>query len=231
MLRAILPSILGGSSRPPAPLAAYHFAAGAVTTDATGNGNTLTETGTVATATGLHGDAAQFTDTASRLSKASILTGNCTIAAWVKMTVTTQDSEIWVPFRLADTATGLQLMEWRLEEFAVPASTVTHVAAAINDGTADETTNSAIHTAWHFLALRWDGTTLTPTFDDSNLASVTGLDPVTTLDLSINAATGDLSGAAVALIDDLVVWSTLLSDAQLEWLYNSGSGRLYGTDY
>ena len=229
-----MPVLMGvsGGLVPPEPTAVYPFAAAAsFHLDATANGNDLGNTGSTFTEiTGKSGGGLRFTD-ASLLSLGAIVSGSFTAAFWARMDYSTDDAEVFIPVEFRVSSATAKRVRFEMHENGGGAGNVRCISSV--EGNEDAVDVSK--TPWHFCVMQWDDTEqeMRCRINATSFGATPALTDLSGVswDILVNSIDGDLSGSDAGDIDELMVWDHLLSSGQIDWLYNSGSGRFYGVDF
>lgn len=198
-------------------------------TDATGNGYTLTQTGTLTRAAALINNGASYTTSASNYLSTSSLLGTTTGSAvsmsiWAKWaSETTSDRDICTISYPTSGSTLRILYEYnggtrRIRAYRGGSSTTF----------CDKTGNYG-NNVWHHFVFTYDGTNLKLYVD--NGTAITGTNTgngtitvVTGFELAIfNASYAPTNG----LVDEVGFWSRALTSAEVTELYNGGAGLSY----
>jgi concanavalin A-like lectin/glucanase superfamily protein len=222
MLQELIKTVLKDSAN---LKAYYRFESGALLTDSSGNGKTLTAINSAAGGTGLFGDGldlgAANTNKCLRTTASLGITGNgaYTFVFWVKLN--------------AEIASGI----WRFINFYsnFTTSRYANITYEYNGGTrrlifdAAGTTNTYTVTlgtsGWHQIAITSDATTARLYVDGNFVSSGSlGSTGTGTDDLTIGAADNN-SQASSAIFDDFAAFNISLSADQIKELYE---GRLLG---
>lgn len=209
-------------------MAYYRFEAGALTTDDSGNGNTLTNTNTVGEGTGVFGGAADFgsANTNKFLSLGSNLSiggnGQLSVSFWAKM-----NTEI---------TTGIQV--FFIHNSTLGANRYMQFFYDYNAGSrrflwdcsgANITKTVALGTTWHHFAMTrpdGDGAVFQAYFDGGCVGTASiGTSPLTRNDVFIGAQTSGANFAASILMDDVAIFNKVLSADEIKELYE---GRYIG---
>ncbi len=211
-----------------AALAAYYrFESGALTTDESGNGHTLTAISDPALTTGRFGGAVDLdgNDAYSAVDHADFKpTGNFTIGTWVKTTTATASwlfqSRAWASSKLggislhvnsdgtALTVSARNTGQTLHTDYEFVASTIT-----VNDGN------------WHFLTATWDGSYLRLYIDGRLNNTVTwsyapAYQATNYVRIGVNCNTGTNANFLTGSLDDLFLFNgKALSASEVESLY------------
>jgi hypothetical protein len=200
----------------------FEETAGSDRADSSGNSNTLAETGnTVAASTGKISNAAKLGDGSplGYLSTTGFATraGDWTVAGWFNPRIGTGSGQQRLISRDDDF-----YIDWRFdsERFYAAVKQSSGWNAVTTTGTGD---------VWHHVVVDHDATSnLLRIHVDGVLGSfstVTGTNSITSDNITIGAAwafeTFDRS------VDELGIWSRVLTDAEIAFLYNGGTGVTY----
>jgi hypothetical protein len=207
--------------------------------DTTGNlldnvgSNDLTETGgTIASATGLVSNGRDFELGDTEWFEAAdaawnSITGNLTVNVWANPESLASDGAVVAKYAFSAGGRAWRIYYHQLtNRWRVDAS---------SDGSAgttlEATTYGAVSTStWVMLTFRHRngnniGITVNAGTEDTTAFTGGIFDATTTFIVgSDNTGIGEWFDG---LIDELGIWNRVLSDAEVEWLYNSGSGRAY----
>lgn len=193
--------------------------------------NLTTDQNTVDYEAGKNGNAAKYiranAETLIRgLSTYTGPTGDFTISVWVKVDTTIAQTPYLVAWNNGSGA-GAQRFLIRWDD------TVDKFRGYVGDGTASVNTYSnavAAGEAWHHVIMTWSDTTKTIWMyvdGDSGLESSALTNPrivnAGNLYVGAMAATGYFTGS----IDELGIWSRVVTATERSLLYNSGTGRFY----
>lgn len=190
--------------------------------DATGNGNTLTNTNTVTYAAGKINNGAVFNGTSNFLIKtngsALVQGGPMSIAGWAKFTTV---GSVW-GFRNDTTC------DFYFNPFS---STQAEIRYRNSAGTAFTFTGTSTYdTTFRHYAITWDGTTSSFYVNGSLNNSVAGGGGTffTSAVTSFTVGKNEGSGSFVAgTVDEVGLWSQCLSSTDITTLYNAGAGIQY----
>jgi len=203
------------------------------TSDASGNGNTLTNNNTVTFVAGKIGNAAQFVSTSSQFlsiadnSFVTIGSGDWTVAFWVNPTSTS--SQAWVSKDNGGSDREFYVI-W------LPGSGVIQLAmlnGAVLEGAVNLTITINTST-WYCVIAKYDhavaGGTLYMKVDNSTGDTATGV--AASVETAAEFQIGARQNAANhfysdALIDDVNIWHRTLSAAEETCFYNGGTGTEY----
>ena len=181
------------------------------TTDASGNGNTLTNTGGVTFSSGKIGNAADFSGNSPYLSRTGFNIGNTfTLSTWINVS------------SLSPSYIGLLIQSGDIAMYTTP-------NGAINFGdfsswSASSNSNTIMTNNWHHIALVSDNGSVT-LFVDNNAVANDSAHNVTMDASNIFKINGDSGGSDYALkIDAVGIWNRALTESEVTELYNSGSG-------
>ena len=197
--------------------------------DSRGN-NDLTDYNTVGNGTGKQSNAASFVETNNEAlyiaDNANLSFGDedFTITAWAKI----DTAGFMSILAKRDGTTNRAYILWYFND---------KVRWAVSDdgnseNTVDETTTGAWSTdTWYFVAAYHDATA--NTIGVSVNAGTFDTDPHTggcydnTAEFNIGATSDHTSSWFDGDIDEVNVWNTVLTQDEIDWLYNTGSGRAY----
>lgn len=197
----------------------------------TDTGNDLTDNNTVGSDTGVNNLAASFVGASSEsLSRASFVAPNSyTIAGWFKGTAADNGGN-GVIAAIGSWPNSVQ--------FSVHFATENTFRHFAGDGSGFVAATSVIPASdddWHFFAAYFDTADKTPHIivDDGDPDDITAPDALggtpyrtaATLEFSTNAGPTYLTG----LVDEVGIWSRVLTAQELADLYNSGAGLFYGS--
>jgi len=201
--------------------------------DATGNGNTLTNTNTVGYAAAVINNGADFgaANSNKKLSRAGncgIGTGDYTMTCWVNMSAQPGADTNFQIFNVANATNdvvcrftyqqngGLFNMLFQREKPGVGDEKYTHNATFTTG-------------VWYFLAMTFTSSTITPYINASSpgtaSASGTGLAVVDQTTFGVLDFL-DVQYAS-CLVDEAGIWTRALSGTEITELYNSGAGLQY----
>lgn len=198
-------------------------------TDATGNGFTLTNTNTVSYSTGLINNGANFGATSNSnkaLTTANNLGidgGNVTISAWYNPAGTSNrtilgcgsvTSQVLYYMQYTGSA-GTHVLE--LHRWKVPGSDIKISSIAVTAG------------VWNHIVLTYDGSTLAGYLNNSAISG-TSTSGSGTSGLTSQTSLGgysQLSSFAPGIVDEVGVWSRVLSAGEVSTIYNAGVGLQY----
>ena len=201
--------------------------------DSSGNGNSLTENGTITTATGIVGDGAELTNAASQalfIASAPAIfntTEKFTVSAWVKFDVINVNQSIVSMWSASN-------RKFRLSGFVIDGVSTFKISADISSTGSDsrrvvseETITSGvfIHTVLVFEDSHirlYVNNNVVELF--SNIGNTfTGGTSEFTIGNEISTDTDSLDG----VIDEVGFWSRALTPEEINYLYNDGAGRAY----
>lgn len=197
--------------------------------DSSGNGLTLTNTGTVTYGAGLINNAANFgnPNTTRKLARTSIITGgNITIHAWVKLNTAITASS-WGLFEQEDD-TALRIFN---VIYSWNGGTPQIVADYHKNNTTDNNINANFTlstSVWHDIDVTYDGTTYTLYIDcvPSGSLAISGGGSGVDNGNSFNLGSAPRYGIFGPIqIDDAIVYSRAISTSESCQLYNAGTGR------
>lgn len=193
--------------------------------DSSGGGFTLTNTGSMTYTTGKINNGADTTST-KYLTRSDILgrtagnAGDITITGWFKfgdlggagggniIEVNDGATSPYLSWTIAITSTNVRFNYGQM---------------CVANNYTDDTFTTATGT-WYFIALRWDGTTLTGNVNARTAVTGTPSGNGTTCGgASTFVGTTNL-GPVTAVMDEIGIWDRKLSDAEITELYNSGNG-------
>lgn len=203
------------------------------TSDATGNGFTLTNNGTTTFSAGLIGNAANFgtSNSSKYLSIASSygITGSFSVSLWVKIS-TEIASGAYYFFDLVDTTTQVRYVLFYNYNAGSPQIGIDRVKLGVSDNVVTWSSGFLGTAAWHHIVVTFDGSTLTLYGDGSSRGT-----PLSTsgngVGSAISAAAfgcerfGDPTVFLSGLIDVAGIWNVGLSSAEVTELWNSGAGN------
>jgi len=220
-------------------VAYYAFESGALTTDSSGNGQTLTNKNSVAeTASGIVGYGADngsgsntkgFYRTSGGLTFAQIASA-WTFNFWAKNEDTTVDA---IFFRQTATSGG----QVRAFSYWIPQVSVPRIMCTCYDGTGHDAVYNVTLTqgAWYMYSAVYDGTDLRLYLNGTQVG--------TPLSFTWSSASGTLSFLSVGTYmdtsgdvpyaslrgtyDEMGIWSRALSSTEITDLYNGGAGLAY----
>lgn len=195
--------------------------------------NTLTDNNTVLYAAGKQGNAADFerdaTESLSVTDNASLsLVGSLTIAGWIYIeSFPTLRCGIAVKHPAVTTTTGYGMY---LE--VVSGSTYLHFHVGGSSTYQNLRHSTALSTGtWYFVCGQWSDSADTVYLRVNDGATESAAGGVATLGDNAVALSlgGPLSGGQSfdGLMDEMCLYSSVLTADNLEWLYNSASGRAY----
>jgi len=208
----------------------YRFESGALTTDSSGNGKTLTQTGTVSSSAGgqFGNDADATFGTANNLISTpltvAIGTGDVSITCWFKKNGA--PSPTFIPAAIASVGdiggTG--------ERFSICTNKTTGYASLQGyDGTNNPTASSTVNVcdnAWHFLVYTRTGNDQILYVDGSSAATVsTTFGDVAGTKFGVGITIADEEVGA-ALVDDATVFNRLLTATEVANLWQGFSASL-----
>lgn len=203
--------------------------------DSSGNGFTLTNTGSLSYVSGKinNGASVRGPATSKYLSRGDILgrtagnNGNLTIAGWVNLTsfnpggtlitIRGPGNSPYILWSIGVGSTAAQIWTFTRGRMCV-ANDTNSVSSTVSTST------------WYHLALTWNGTTLTPYVD--GVAKTTSApsgngDPACGSDIT---ALGDIDGNnPIGIIDEVGFWNRALSSGEISDLYNGGAGLTFPT--
>jgi len=207
----------------------YRFESGALTTDSSGQGRTLTNNNTVTEGTGVYGGCADFgTGNTNKYFSVTndmgIQGGTGSINCWIKTPTTTSASDHESFVGVGDAGTQTELVIF-LGGTGIGCARLKSAVAW------QKTAEKAISAnTWYMATLTYDGTTLRSYINGSHFASASasgngsGTDEID--QLSIGRRTNPTSVTyADGLIDDVAIFSSALSADQIKELYE---GRFLG---
>ncbi len=202
-------------------------------TDTSGNGETLTDHGTVGTTTGKIGTAGDFgtgssTKYLDKASDAAVETGDIdfTMAAWVYLTATTKGYPSIIAKVVSDGSTveydlilrgSIQQFEWQFGGAALVRAT-TFGSPSIN--------------TWYHIVCWHDATADTINICVNNGTVDSGADAAITVRLTAHLAVGtlgsyvDSSSTWDGLINQAALWKRVLTSGERTTLYNAGNGLI-----
>lgn len=190
--------------------------------DATGNGNTLTNTNVVLYAAGKINNGAVFNGTTNFL----ILTNGSSLVQGGPMSIAG-----WASFTTVGSVFGFR-NDSNCDFYFNPfSSTQAEVRYRNSAGTAFTFTGTSTYdTTLRHYAITWDGTTATLYVNGSSVGSVGGGGNTffTNTAISFTIGKNEGSGAFYAGIgDEMGLWAQCLSSADVSSLYNAGTGIQY----
>lgn len=185
--------------------------------DSSGNSLDLTPTNTPGNTTGKISNALAVAQASSQqVGRASYsalnLAADFTVAGWFNVTSYPQNTHFWS--YSVSTRPGINFNTVGVGTFVVN-------GASIGIGTV------AAGSGWRFIACRYRASDFfaEARLDGGAWTSGTGTSPTTTTGTFYLGARGDLARWMNGAIDEVGVWSRRLTDAEVNYLYNSGSGR------
>jgi len=207
-------------------LAYYRFNSGALTTDDSGNGVTLTNNNTVGEASGKFGIAADggATNTDKYLSTTTQLLngGTCTFSCWVKMNTEIAAGSQYFIFQ---ESTGTSHVVFRLL-YEYNSGTRRINFSRIKAGLSDQQFYSNVTlgtTNWYHLVLTYNGTTLIGYINGSPVGSV-GASGNGIANFSAGGhslfVSPSLASFGSCLIDDVAIFDRALTATEISNLYN-----------
>jgi hypothetical protein len=184
--------------------------------------NTLTDNNTVASATGMRGNAASFvsanTEYLSGTTPPAFVTGTArTLSCWAKQTGA--GITIW---GVQDSAGGAD----RRAAINTAGTDPNKTVAIYGNAGALNATSAGFHSLgdWLFLVYTYDETTHKVYANGNEIISAAAADGGSTTGFFVaNSAAGPFDG----LIDEIGYWSRVLTAAELTALYNAGDGLFY----
>lgn len=211
-------------------IAYYEFNNGAITTDSSGNSKTLINVNTVAnTASGKIGYGADFgsTNTTKNLNNSSLganPTLPMSISTWFYPASVNDNGNI---FSIADTTTPYyQLKLDSTTSHIVFRSNTTGTATSVDTGIAP-----SINTWYHVVVVLNSATSVTLYVNgtQTNLNATCDDPPTSTLDALFFGALGRTTPLQYysGILDEVGVWSRVLTSAEVTQLYNGGAGNQY----
>lgn len=227
-------TIIGGNEIATMPLgsdanlkAYYRFNTGALTTDSSGNGYTLTNTNTVAEGTGKFGGGAD-TGTGNTNKKLSIASdfgingnANISISFWVKMN--------------AEIASGVQVF---LQHASVTGASRyfqvyynynggTRIIALDNSGDGVQYTIT-LGTTWHHIVIIRTGTTASEMYVDNVRTAGIAQYSAGSASAQVNIFVDVSGNYASCIIDDLVFYNDILTATEVSNIYNTQIKKYMG---
>lgn len=200
--------------------------------DSTGNGNSLTESGTVTTNTGIIGDGAEFTNAANQSlfiasSPANFnSTNEFTISLWVNFDTLTAGmiiAAMWTSsnrrFRIIYSAV--------MDTFQLTISSDGSVAQTIYSTFQNLTITAS---TWYHIVLSIKGEQINFHVNNQreNYTSLIGsIYTGGTSEFTIGNESSTSSDAVDGIIDQVGFWSRILSPEEINYLYNDGTARAY----
>lgn len=188
--------------------------------------NDLTDNNTVTQRTGIVGNAASFSGASEFLSSATGV-GNAlgngvtamTISMWIKADTTTSNDGL---LNIGSFASSQGVFNFNI-------SGTNKINTTVN-GAPQTVIAFSNTTNWHHLAVQYRGTTVAVWLD-----GVEKFDEAAASGSSINCSgldfiVGGYFSSSFCFdggIDEVGVWSSVLTDDNITWLYNSGAGRSY----
>lgn len=214
-------------------LAYYRMESGALTTDNSGNGRTLTNNNTVGEDTGQFGGAGDFgtANTDKSLSLATdmgILGTSVTLSGWFKCNTAIPDASNWILTALENSTTDVQYAF----EYARSGATRQLIFRRYRQGVAADavSVNTDLGTTWHHMVLTYDATYLRGYLDGALVAGPTKLSGngtgVTASAFSIGNQRGLASGNgnySSIDADDVAVFNRPLTITEVVYLYGTYS--------
>jgi hypothetical protein len=184
--------------------------------DATGNGFTLTNAGTVTYAPAKINNGAVFSGSNNLTNTGISLTSAMTISGWMKAA----NTSVFIPIAFRnDTNADFYMMVFGngVSEFRFR-----------NSGGTAFTLNPTLSTptAFHFYTLTYDGSTLTAYVDGSSVGSTPASGSFSSTP-TFGVGTSDTQGNGAGTIDEVGVWTRALTSTEVSQLYNGGAGIQY----
>lgn len=218
----------------------YRMESGALTTDSSGNGYTLTNNNTVADGTGKYGGAA---DGGSSNTNKSLSTTNLmgfgvndarTLSCWIKMNTEHSGADKYQ--YIFSSSHALEDRSYDIGYFRI--SSVNYIYIFHNRaGGVSDSTIKAINLGtsdWYHLALTFDGTTLKGFINGEKIGSVAVTKtngPVNSFTDGLHILRGpDLGGNISALIDDAVIFNRALTEGEIAVITGKGRDLRFSTD-
>lgn len=221
----------GTTATPPNdPLNAYVFASVASIGVDSESGDDLTLTGTGTIDTGKNANAAKWSSSSNLLARGSLVTGSFSACGWCQANTLAGTGVSTVsPFRAVNDITHSIYLN---VTDAVTTDGYYDVSIGYQDGgTSDSRSDYVAEDSWFFWAIVCDmGTSLKCRFNaDTQTISSSPPNWAGAMSVDINQTSTYAAGVgSYMLTDELYVWdSDLLTDDELDWLYNSGTGRFY----
>lgn len=183
--------------------------------------NDGTITGATVNQAGKIGTAYSFDGSGDRVSMVSGVSGNFTATCWVKAISNSSEGRILTIRGSSGSSAGICIAS----NPAIGSNGINSLHEIIAWGSTGGT--NIYDSTWHFLTLTWDGTTSKLYLDgDSTPESTNSSSP----SLSTQNYIGQHSSTTntfVGTIDEVAIWSRVLSTDEITELYNSGSGITY----
>lgn len=213
----------------------YKFNSGALTTDSSGNGYTLSNNNTVGeTASGKFGYAADLGSSSNKYfsiaNDIGITGGAITMSCWVKLNAEVSankydffnqgDASTFVDYHITyEYNSGTRRLVFRRIRRGVVANDVNY--------------NLTLGTSsWYHLVLTYDGTTLRAFVNGAYVGGIassgngsSGTSDITGIGADVSSGPPDANTYAFTLIDDAAIFSSALSADQIKELYE---GHIYG---
>lgn len=196
--------------------------------DSHSNGYDLTDNNTVTSRTGVINNGSSHSGSSEYLSSATAV-GNAlgngvtamTISMWIKADVTnSNDGIISVGTNFNGTDTG---------KFNFNISGTNKINTTVN-GVAQTVITFSDTTNWHHLAVQYRGSTVAVWLDGTEQFDETAASGTSINCSGLDFIVGGYFSSSFCFdggIDEVGVWSSVLTDDNITWLYNSGSGRSY----
>lgn len=206
--------------------------------DSSGNGNTLTNNNTVGYASALINNGADYgAGNANKYFSASNSmswnSGAYSVSTWAKMRSAPASGAAYQLFATEENTHNTRFDAWYANSGGTLQIEGRRATPCNAGGEADLIYNVNLGTsAWHQVALTYNGTTLTLYLDGSGVASTTASGNGSCgLSNDFQLGTNAGAGANYASIyqDETGVWSRGLSSSEVSTLYNGGAGYAYPT--
>lgn len=206
--------------------------------DSSGNGKTLTNTGSVAFAASLINNGADYSTTATgkRLQRSDTsgasVGGSISFSLWTKLNTDLSGAGTYEFYSIYDTQTRFEIYyDWN---GGTPQVRCNRTKISVAGATASY--NITLGTSsWHHIACTYDGSTITLYVDGTSRATASqsgvgggGSASCTVIGNNITGVcNGDDSVGAKAKIDEVGMWQTALDSTAVTSLYNGGAGFAY----
>jgi len=191
--------------------------------------NHLTDTKTIGSATGRQGNAANFLSANSEYlsipdnTNLSMNGTNFTIAGWVKFASVGANYQVLVGKQGSGSLNEYQIYKDTNNKlvFSVYGNTSGSIAGIIT------TPESVSAGTWYFFTAEYDGAAVkislnAGNFNNSSYSSG-AVDNINSFRLGANTDGAYLNGS----LDEVIIYKRSLSQSEINWLYNNGSGRSY----
>jgi hypothetical protein len=198
--------------------------------DSSGNGHTLTDNNGVTTITGKISGAADLTGGGKYLSYSNFPnTDDISVSFWMKWDGTFPNYELAIPINRWSGNTAPAGREWLF----IITQNNNHINFGINDASTTNVSYPIVADVWYFICGTYDSATGTKTLTVNNgIATVTDtpapIFSASSPDLIIGRYTDlspsyDFSG----VIDEVGIWSRVLTQNEITSIYNGGIGNTY----